>query len=65
MGTTAPVNHEALSEPLKSTRATAAYLGVSMATLDRWSSQGIGPRFFKLGRDRRYRPEDVVDVPPG
>lgn len=38
---------------------TRAHLNVSMATLDRWSSLGIGPRFFKIGKHRRFRLEDI------
>ena len=61
MSTTTPANRETPSkpDPLKSSRETAGYLKVSVATLDRWASVGIGPRFFKVGKHRRYRLEDI------
>jgi hypothetical protein len=31
----------------------------SVRTLDQWAYRGVGPRFVKVGRYRRYRPEDV------
>jgi excisionase family DNA binding protein len=37
----------------------AARLGVSPFTLRAWRYRGVGPRFLKLGRAVRYRPEDV------
>lgn len=37
----------------------AARLGVSRFTVRSWRLKGIGPRFLKLGRAVRYRPEDV------
>jgi predicted DNA-binding transcriptional regulator AlpA len=32
-----------------SRQATAAHLGIALATLDNWRSLGRGPRFLKLG----------------
>jgi excisionase family DNA binding protein len=37
----------------------ATRLGVSRFTVRSWRLKGIGPRFLKLGRAVRYRPEDV------
>jgi len=37
----------------------AARLGVSPFTLRAWRYRGVGPRFLKLGRAVRYRPDDV------
>lgn len=37
----------------------AEYLGVPPRTLDQWAYLGIGPRWSKVGRYRRYRWEDV------
>lgn len=34
--------------------AAADYLDVSVATLARWASQGIGPVYIKVGRNTRY-----------
>lgn len=45
--------------PLMSTDDLADYLRVPARTLDQWASQGKGPAFLKIGRYRRYRPEDV------
>lgn len=37
----------------------AEFLGVPPATLDQWSHRGVGPRFSKVGKHRRYRWTDV------
>ena len=37
----------------------AARLGVSRFTVRSWRLKGCGPRFLKMGRAVRYRPEDV------
>jgi predicted DNA-binding transcriptional regulator AlpA len=37
----------------------AAMLGVSRFTVRSWRLKGVGPRFLKMGRAVRYRPEDV------
>jgi excisionase family DNA binding protein len=37
----------------------AARLGVSRFTVRSWRLKGTGPRFLKMGRAVRYRPEDV------
>jgi predicted DNA-binding transcriptional regulator AlpA len=34
-------------------------LGVSRFTVRSWRLKGVGPRFLKMGRAVRYRPEDV------
>lgn len=47
------------SPPLLSTREAAAYLGIAMKTLDRWASLGVGPRYYKLEKHRRYTQEDI------
>ena len=39
----------------------AGRLGVSRFTVRTWRSKGVGPRFLKLGRAVRYRPQDVDD----
>lgn len=38
---------------------TAGYLGVPPSTLYQWAYRGVGPRSYKVGRFRKYRPEDV------
>ena len=37
----------------------AARLGVSRFTVRSWRLKGLGPRFLKIGRAVRYRPQDV------
>ena len=39
----------------------ASRLGVSRFTVRSWRLKGLGPRFLKMGRAVRYRPEDVDD----
>jgi hypothetical protein len=33
---------------------------LSTATIERWRSEGIGPRFLKLGGQVRYRLDDIL-----
>jgi excisionase family DNA binding protein len=37
----------------------ATRLGVSRFTVRSWRLKGVGPRFMKMGRAVRYRPQDV------
>ena len=37
----------------------ADYLNVSPRTLENWRTNGIGPKYIKLGKLARYRLEDV------
>ena len=37
----------------------AERLGVSRFTVRSWRLKGVGPRFLKMGRAVRYRPQDV------
>ena len=37
----------------------AGRLGVSRFTVRSWRLKGVGPRFLKMGRAVRYRPQDV------
>ncbi len=39
----------------------AVRLGVSRFTVRAWRLKGAGPRFLKMGRAVRYRPEDVQE----
>jgi excisionase family DNA binding protein len=39
----------------------ASLLGVSVATVRRWRLLKTGPRFIKIGRLVRYKPEDLED----
>jgi predicted DNA-binding transcriptional regulator AlpA len=38
---------------------TAEYLGIPSTTLHQLNYRGVGPRSFKIGRHRKYRPADV------
>jgi len=38
---------------------TADVLQVAVATLRTWRCRGCGPRFSKIGRLVRYRPEEI------
>lgn len=42
------------------TTAAAATLGLSKPWLEQLRSRGAGPKFVKLGRAVRYRPEDLA-----
>lgn len=42
-----------------SLQETAAYLGIPEATLHQLNYKGTGPRSYKIGRHRKYRPADV------
>ena len=33
--------------------------GIPARTFDQYAYRGVGPAYVKLGRHRRYRPEDV------
>ncbi len=45
--------------PLLTSEALAAYLTIPERTLDQWAYLERGPAFIKIGRHRRYRPDDV------
>lgn len=44
---------------LASSTEVAEYLGVPVRTLGQWAYRGVGPRYSKIGRHRRYRWSDV------
>jgi hypothetical protein len=41
------------------TEDVAAYLGVPPASVRYWAWQGTGPRSYKIGRRRKYKPSEV------
>lgn len=53
--------HEPATEPDRAVdqRAAARLLGFQPTTLRDWRSEGIGPRFIRLGRSVRYRLRDL------
>jgi excisionase family DNA binding protein len=42
-----------------STEALSKMLDVPVGTLHQWASRGTGPRFYRVGRHRRYAEADV------
>lgn len=46
-------------EKLLTTKEVAAWLDTPVSTLWGWRSKGQGPRAMKLGRELRYKREDV------
>ena len=46
-------------KPLLDTSTLSAMTGIPERTFDQYAYQGKLPAFIKLGRHRRYRPEDV------
>lgn len=46
-------------EPLFSSDDLAELLGVPVLTVRKWRAQGTGPKFIRIGKYVRYRPEDV------
>lgn len=45
--------------PLLTTAQLSRYLQTAEKTLRQWRWSGQGPRFVKVGRAVRYRPEEV------
>lgn len=57
-----PLEHSFTESSAKRTLTdleVAARLGVSRFTVRSWRLKGFGPRFLKMGRAVRYRPQDV------
>lgn len=48
------------AEPLRSSDYVAEYLDVPKRSLDAWAYRGTGPRFYRVGKHRRYKMGDVV-----
>ena len=48
-----------MPKKLLSIEDLADYLNVEVTTVYRWNQLGTGPRYIKVGRYVRYRPEDV------
>ena len=44
---------------LWSVSETAKFLGVPEGTVYQWASRGQGPRSYRVGRHRRYKPAEV------
>jgi excisionase family DNA binding protein len=50
---------ELLTAELLTTQQVANILKVSAPTLQRWRTEGNGPRWIQVGRSVRYRPADI------
>jgi excisionase family DNA binding protein len=48
-------------EGLQDSDQVANFLKVPPRTLDSWAYRGLGPRFYRIGKHRRYRMEDVLE----
>lgn len=48
-------------EPYITTREAAEFLGLSVATLNKWRVIGLGPAYFKLGKAVRYRLSELEE----
>lgn len=53
------MNDTAIRSGFWSHADTAAYLGIPEATLHQMNYKGTGPKSYKIGRHRKYRPADV------
>jgi predicted DNA-binding transcriptional regulator AlpA len=49
-----------MPERLWSHTKTATFLDVSEWTLHQWNSKGTGPKSYKVGRHRKYDPNEVA-----
>lgn len=45
---------------LLSTAEVARLLSVTRSTIDGWARSARGPRFYRVGKSRRYREADVL-----
>jgi excisionase family DNA binding protein len=48
-------------DPLWGLPRTAEYLGIPEATLYGWISKGEGPRSYRVGKHRRWKPAEVLE----
>ena len=58
-------DQEKIESPVATTthlnqRELARRFGISVATIERWRSEQIGPRYLKLCGQIRYRIEDIL-----
>lgn len=49
-----------LPERLWTLQETAKFLGIPESTLYKLNHKGTGPRFYRVGKHRRYDPRDVA-----
>ena len=51
---------ERIPERLWSTQETANFLGIAISTLYQLTYKGTGPRCYKVGKYRRFKPLEVL-----
>jgi predicted DNA-binding transcriptional regulator AlpA len=49
-----------LPDRLWTLRETAEFLAIPVGTLYKLNHKGTGPRFFRVGKDCRYDPREVM-----
>jgi len=54
------VGNEVVPERLWSCQETANFLGIAIATLYQLTYKGTGPRCYKVGKYRRFKPVEVL-----
>jgi excisionase family DNA binding protein len=50
-----------MPERLLTVKELAEYLGVPVTTVYQWNHLGVGPRYFRVGKYTRFRPDDVEE----
>lgn len=45
---------------LLNTKQAAPFAGATEGTLENWRTQGVGPKFIKVGRKVFYDPDDIA-----
>lgn len=58
---TSPMTSTKMLDTLISPATLAVRLGTTERTLSEWRVTGRGPKYIRLGRSPRYRPEAVDD----
>lgn len=48
-------------KPLLDTVNAAPLAGATVGTLENWRTQGVGPKFIKVGRRVFYDPDDLAE----
>lgn len=48
-----------MSTTLYTTPQAASYLQLATSTLEHWRLEGRGPAFVRIGKQVRYRPQDI------
>jgi predicted DNA-binding transcriptional regulator AlpA len=51
---------EEIPERLWTTNETASFLGITVSTLCQMTYKGSGPKCYKVGKYRRFKPREVL-----